>query len=82
MRDVELRTSTNKQYLMTKINFEQLSFFCHDLVFYTYEVFIQILIKNKIITEAETFNLLFRYIDDVLSIDNPHFANRIPSRTV
>jgi len=30
------------------------------------------------ITEAKTFNLTFRYINDVLSINNLNFANWIP----
>ena len=36
------------------------------------------IIKYKRITEAEAFNLTFRYTDYVLSIDNPNFANWIP----
>jgi len=28
--------------------------------------------KDKLITEAKTFNFTFRYIDDVLSINIPH----------
>jgi hypothetical protein len=40
--------------------------------------FIQKLIKDKQITESNAFNLTFMYIDDVLSINNPNFANWIP----
>jgi hypothetical protein len=39
--------------------------------------FAQKLIKDKIITEGEVFNIAFRYIDDDLSINNPNFANWI-----
>ena len=40
----------------------------------------QYLIKDKKkITKAKAFNLItFRYIDCVLSIDNPKFAKQIP----
>jgi hypothetical protein len=31
--------------------------------------------KTKKNTEAKSFNLTFRYIDGVLSINNPNFAN-------
>jgi hypothetical protein len=46
------------------------------LFLYSYEAeFIQKLIKDKQITEVKAFNLTFMYIDDVLSITNPKFAN-------
>ena len=49
------------------------------LFLYSYEAeFIQKLIKDKQITESNAFNLTFMYIDDVLSINNPNFANWIP----
>ena len=32
----------------------------------------------RIITEANAFNLTLRYIDDVLSSINPHFAHWVP----
>jgi hypothetical protein len=34
----------------------------------------QKLIKGNIMTEAKTFNLTFRNIDNVLSINNPNFC--------
>ena len=40
--------------------------------------FIQKHIKDIIITEGKAFNLVFRYIGDALSINNPHFANCFP----
>ena len=40
--------------------------------------FIQKLFKDKQIIEAKAFNLTFMYIVDVLSINNPNFANCIP----
>ena len=49
------------------------------LFLYSYEAeFIQKLIKDKQITEVKAFDLTFMYIDDVLSINNPNFANCIP----
>ena len=51
-----------------------------DLFLYSYETeFLQQLVKNKKIKEARSFNLTFRYIDDVLSINNKTFATWIPS---
>ena len=42
-----------------------------DLFLYSYEAwFIKKMIKDKTITEVNTFNLTCRYIDDVLSINN------------
>ena len=32
----------------------------------------------RIITELNAFNLMFRYIDDVLSSINPHFSHWVP----
>ena len=51
-----------------------------DLFLYSYEAeFIQNLIKDKTITDAKAFNLItFRYIDDVLSVNNPNVASWIP----
>ena len=46
-----------------------------DLFLYSYESeFLQKLVKNKKIREASAFNFTYRYIDDVLSINNPRFA--------
>ena len=50
-----------------------------DLSLYSHEAeFIQKLIKEQKTEEVNDFNLTFRYIDGVLSINNPHFANWIP----
>ena len=50
-----------------------------DLFLYLYESeFLQNLIKNKKIKETRLFNLTYRYIDDVLSINNADFSNWIP----
>jgi hypothetical protein len=46
-----------------------------DLFLYSYESeFLQNLVKDKKIHEARAFNFTYRYIDDVLSIYNPRFA--------
>ena len=52
----------------------------HDVIFFcSYEVeFIQKIMKDEIIAENEAFNLTFRYAVDVLSINNPNFADWIP----
>ena len=50
-----------------------------DLFLYSYETeFLQDLIKKKKIKEARSFNFTYRYIDDVLSINNPHFSDWLP----
>ena len=42
-----------------------------DLFLYSYESeFLQKLVKDKKIHEARAFNFTYRYIDDVLSINN------------
>ena len=47
-----------------------------DLFLYSYEAeFMQSLIKKGERQLAKMFNLTFRYIDDVLSLNNKHFAN-------
>ena len=47
-----------------------------DLFLYSYEAeFLQNLVKNKKHREAKSFNFTFRYIDDVLSINNPAINN-------
>ena len=38
----------------------------------------QKLIKDKRFTEAKAFNLTFSYIDNILPINNPNYANWIP----
>ena len=46
-----------------------------DLFLYSYESeFLQKLVKDKMIHEARDFNFTYRYIDDVLSINNSRFA--------
>ena len=47
-----------------------------DLFLYSYEAeFIQNLLKDKKKKHlAKSFNFTFRYIDDVLSLNNPHFS--------
>ena len=49
-----------------------------DLFLYSYEAeFIQTLIKSGKQHLAKSFHYTFRYIDDVLSINNPKFGNYI-----
>ena len=50
-----------------------------DLFLYSYEAeFIQNLLKDKKNKRlAKSFNFTFRYIDDVLSINNPHFSDYV-----
>ena len=50
-----------------------------DVFVYSYESdFLQYLVKDKKIHEARAFHFTYRYIDDVLSINNPRFAEFIP----
>lgn len=50
-----------------------------DLFLYSYESeFLQNLVKDKKIKEARSFNFTYRYIDDVLSINNPKFGEWLP----
>jgi hypothetical protein len=50
-----------------------------DLSLYSYEAeFIQNNDQRQKITEAKSPNLTFVYIDDILSINDPHFTNWIP----
>jgi hypothetical protein len=50
-----------------------------DLFLYSCESdFLQNLVKDKKIHEARAFNFTYRYIDDVLSINNPRFAEFLP----
>jgi hypothetical protein len=49
-----------------------------DLFLYSYESgFLQKLVKYKKIHEARAFNFTYRYIDDVLSINNSRFADGV-----
>jgi hypothetical protein len=53
--------------------------FLADLFLYSYESeFHQKLLKDKKIHEARAFNFTYRYIDDVLSINNSRFAEFLP----
>ena len=55
------------------------SSFLADLFLYYYESeFLQKLVKDKKIHEARAFNFTYRYIDDVLSINNSRFAEFLP----
>jgi hypothetical protein len=50
-----------------------------DLFLYSYESeFLQKLVKDKKIHEARAYNFTYRYIDDVLSINNSRFAEFLP----
>jgi hypothetical protein len=50
-----------------------------DLFLYSYEwEFPRKLVKHKKIHEARAFNFTYRYIDDVLSINNSRFAEFLP----
>ena len=50
-----------------------------DLFLYSYESeFLQNLVKDKKIHEARAFNFTYRYIDDILSINNSRFAECLP----
>jgi hypothetical protein len=50
-----------------------------DLFLYSYELeFLQKLVKDKKIHEARAFYFTYRYIDDVLSINNSRFAEFLP----
>jgi hypothetical protein len=40
--------------------------------------FLQKLVKDKRIHEARAFNFTYRYIDDVLSINNSRFSEFLP----
>ena len=50
-----------------------------DLFLCLYELeFLQNIVKDKKIHEARAFNFTYRYIDDVLSINNSRFAEFLP----
>ena len=50
-----------------------------DLFLYSYESeFLQKLVKDKKIHDARAFNFTYRYIDDVLSINNSRFSEFLP----
>ena len=49
-----------------------------DLFLYSYEAdFIQGLVQKGEKKLAQSFNLTFRYIDDVLSLDNNRFSDHL-----
>ena len=49
-----------------------------DLFLFSYEAdFVQHLQKSKFKKQQKSFNLAFRYIDDVLSLNNPKFNDYI-----
>ena len=51
-----------------------------DLFLYSYEAeFIEHLCKSGKKNIARSFNLTFRYIDDVLSLNNPKFGDYVDS---
>jgi hypothetical protein len=50
-----------------------------DLFLYSYESeLLQKLVKDKKMHEARAFNFTYRYIDDVLSINNSRFSEFLP----
>jgi hypothetical protein len=50
-----------------------------DLLLYSYESeFLEKIVKENKIHEARAFNFTYRYIDDVLSINNSRFAEFLP----
>ena len=50
-----------------------------DFFLYSYESkFLLELVKDKKIHEARAFNFTYRYIDDVLSVNNSRFAECLP----
>jgi hypothetical protein len=50
-----------------------------DLFLYSYESeFLQKLVKDKKFHEARAFNFTYRYIDDILSINNSRFEEFLP----
>ena len=64
-------------YIIQNVSF--LLFLFLNLFVYSYESeFLQKLVKDKKIHEARAFNFIYRYIDDVLSINNSRFAEFLP----
>jgi hypothetical protein len=65
---------------------EQIALLLTDLFLYSYKAeILQKIIKEKIIiteTEVKVLNIIFRFIGDFLSINNPYFANWILKRTI
>ena len=51
-----------------------------DLFLYSYEAeYVQNLLKQKKFSIAKAFNLTFRYIDDVMSLNNDKFSDHLPA---
>ena len=50
----------------------------HPVLYVVGSEFLQKLVKDKKIHEARAFNFTYRYIDDVLSINNSRFAEFLP----
>ena len=64
-------------YIIQNVSF--LLFLFLNLFLYSYESeFLQKLVKDKKIHETRAFNFIYRYIDDVLSINNARFAEFLP----
>jgi hypothetical protein len=74
-------TFFNKSSVST---WEQIALLLTDLFLYSYKAeILQKIIKEKIIiTEVKVLNIIFRFIGDFLSINNPYFANWILKRTI
>ena len=73
-----LHRGTSNQYagVLSALLWEQTAPLLVDLFLFSNESeFLQTLVKNKRIKEARLFNFTFRYIDDVLSINNPNFSD-------
>ena len=72
-----------RSYFPNKLAFQwALTMLLSYLIFlkYLYETeFLQNLVKNKNIKDAESFNFTRRYFDDVLSINNPSFDKCLSS---
>ena len=61
--------------VILRFYFRNPSMLLADLFLHSYEsAFLQKLVKDKKIHEARAFNFSYRYIDDVLSINNSRFA--------
>ena len=68
--------SVGRRHIPMGTNFASL---LPDLFVCLYESeFLQNFVKDKKIHEARAFNFTYRYIDDVLSINNPRFAEFLP----
>ena len=67
------------EHMQKKSNLKTLIYKKYQLFLYSYESeFLQKLVKDKKIHEARALNFTYRYIDDVLSINNSRFAEFLP----